>query len=374
MHSGFISSFSFSSITCCNKRVKRFLSPLISCLLLVAATFSVIGCGSPSVPETATTKPKEAALPLAGTVNLYDQPAGELTQTLNPGDYFQLTGQQSAELYWRRTGADTLLEPYLEVLLADSSRHWLYAGPHYFDLGNKAEQWQWDNRLRTLLSPDQWRSYQQLQEQWNTTAVHTPLLLLFQATRKLRDELQTALRAYPPLPLAAYETVLPGCLAYYRDNNAAWWIDFNQWHQRAEEQQAVAEQALFNFYVTKVYPPDGIEYHYPAWQFPVGVNQAHSLLGRGQHLELLLALDSLQQQFSFANAEWDRIRDHLLQDLTTLETTYWEPWSVIDSTLSLVLTQESLGLSEFERKRIILHQERLRQQGEHGQQFDFRNR
>ncbi|MEO0725959.1 MAG: hypothetical protein AAFZ63_15555 [Bacteroidota bacterium] len=350
------------------------MPPSIGYLLLLAVTFSAVSCNSPSVPNNDTVNPKEPALPLVGTVNLYDQPAGELTQTLAPGDYFQLSGQQSADLYWRRTGADTLLEPYLEVLLADSSRHWLYADPHYFDLKKEAEQWQWNNRLRSILSPDQWRAYQQLQEQWSATTLHTPLLLLFQATRKLRDELETALRAYPRLPLVAYETVLPGCLAYYHDNNVAWWIDFNQWHQRAEEQQAVAEQALFNFYATKVYPPDGMEYHYPAWQFPVGANQAHSLLGRGQHLKLLHALDSLQQQFSFANAEWDRIRDHLLQDLTTQETTYWEPWSVIDSTLRLVLTQELLGLSEFERERIILHQERLRQQGEHGPQFDFRNR
>ena len=376
MHFGSTLWFSSLSTTSFNKSIrlgyiKCFYSRAV---LLSLLTFFLLTCSSAPEPPVALPMDKRSGLSLSSKINLYDHPGGELTQTLAPNDAYQFTGRYSSDLYWRKTGSDTLLEPYLEVMLADSSYHWAYANPNYYQLSIAPQQWQWNNRLRTILSPDQWRNYQQLQRQWQTDEAHTPLLLLFQATRTLRDELQEALRPYPPLPLHTYENVLPACISYYQDGKPAWWLDYNQWRTRASAQNTSAEQALFSFYQEQVYPPDGIEYSYPAWQFPVSSEKAHSLLGRGQHLGLLQDLDSLQQEYPFVNAEWDRVRTYLIRDLTAPEMTYWEPWSVVDSTLTTILQYPWNGLSQVDLDRIALQQERLRQQGEHGTQFDFRNR
>lgn len=366
MHSGFTWFCSSLSIGWFNRK------HLVALLLLVG----LWGC-TPSTTNEQTASSQEAAqgLPLRSDIPLFDRPNGNQVAVLDRSDFLQFTGQVSEKLYYRRAGADTLLEPYLQVILADSTSSWIYGNPSFFDLSVKKEQWQWSNRLRALLSPDQFRNYQQLMATWEDPQPGIQLLIEYQAAKQIRVLLQDALAQYQGLSAAAYENVLPASLPYLEGGKVSWWFDYNQWHERSSDwQNASAEEALFAFYQLEVYPPDGIEYRFPSWQFPVSSNRAHSLLGRGEHVRLLHALDSLQQAHPFVATEWNQLRSFLLEDLTVLETTYWESWSAVEAELDSILSHTWSTVPEETIASMQQHRERLRQQAISGTQFDYRNR
>ncbi len=319
--------------------------------------------------------PQKAGLRLRQAINIYERPNGKQIASLGVSENLQLTGQVSSELYFRRKGKDTLLEPFLEALLPDSTRCWFYADPSSFALGMDEKEWQWSNRLKAILSPDQFRDYQQVLNNWEAPQAGVQMLLMFQVVRVLRNQLEKSLRAYPSLPLHQVTDVLPGHQAYIEDRKTKWWLDYNVWSERAADwPNAAAEQALFQFYQKEVFPPDGIEYTFPAWHFPVSTTQSHSLFGRGQHFRHLQSLDSLQQVHPFVATEWNEIRAFLLEDLTDIQTTYWESWEAVDVELNQILSASWRSISTSTLAEIRLHQERLRQQALVGNQFNYRSR
>lgn len=372
MHFGFISWSSFLSTISFNR--KQYCPNLaIGLVVLSVALFP--SCGESNLPETSITETEALPFILKNKASLFDQPDGNVTQILAAGQGFQLSGQISAQLYFRRIGKDSLLEPFLEVILADSSKHWLYANPAYFNISEEQQTWQWNNRLRAVLSPDQYRKYLQVTDYWQQGRTNQQFLLIFQATRQLRSQIEDVLADYPMLSVSAYDDVLPGCWSYEQSGHPAWWLDYNQWLAYAQQSaDLAAEQALLAFYAQEVYPPDGIEYKFPAWQFQVSSQRAHSLLGRGEHLRLLRQLDRLESQYPFVSTEWDRVRNFLLEDLTSTEITYWEDWHKIDEELQLILVEEWPVLSPRILADIQLHHERLAQQATNGSQFNYRNR
>lgn len=384
MRFGSISSCFSSSIIWCSRlqslinRIFRSgylaLWPTLK-LLLLGLLIHCTACTPDASTEAERLGQASTSSVLLHEVSLFDKPNGQVEGELSPGAIFSWTGQVSSKLLFRRIGNDTLLEPFLQVRLADSSVHWVYANPHNFNLALLPENWSWKNRLRAILSPEQFRNYEHLMQQWEQQDGALQLLLLFQFTRQLRDDLQLALSAYPLLPTADYDDVLPACIPYSENGRSAWWLDYNTWHQRAAAQSgAEAEAALFNFYAKRVYPPDGIEYGFPTWHFPVSQMQSHSLLGRGIHLQLLQELDSLELQYPFVRTEWERLRTDLLADIIAPETTYWEDLNAIDQELQQIQSTQWSALSAEWVGLISLHRERLIHQGAAGNQFNYRNR
>lgn len=374
MHCGFISFYSSLLIGWFNKPLFRCFAHWLGLLCLTA-----IAIGCESAPENKEAHNNELAthggLQLRSAVNLYDYPNGNQVHALSASDVVFPSGQVSSALFYRRLGQDTLLEPFIEIMHHDSVRYWIYGNPASFQLTEAPQDWQWANRFKALFSPDQIRDYQQLISNWSEPQAGVQLLLVFQTARKLRDELEVALKSYPALPQSQYEEVLPACLGYQREGKSAWWLDFNQWEERAQEwPNAAAEEALFQFYVQEVYPPDGIEYSFPAWHFPVSFTRSHSLLGRGEHYRLLTKLDSLQQHYPFVAREWNLLRTFILDDLTRTEVSYWEDWQAVDQEINQILSSSWQSVPRRLLEEIGQHRKRLQQQASSGDQFDYRNR
>lgn len=308
---------------------------------------------------------------------VYDEPNGQITGELSPGDYYQLNGEVSRRLYPRFRDTDTLLEPYLQVFLQDSSLAWVYADPSFFDHKESKLEWQWKNRLQALLSTDDLARLNQIRTDWMTTETQSlPILLSFQAIRQLRAEIEAALAIYPALPAEHYTALLPGCWSFFRDGKPAWWLDYNAWLEHSSHSSdSDAEKALFQFYVEKIYPPDGIEYTFPSWQFPVSREKAHSLLGRGIHFELLQALDSLSTKHPFVRTEWESLKTNILADITNPFNTYWEAWPKVEEELLAIRQHEAwLLLGEEDLMRINTQYLRLQKQATNEQLFHFRNK
>lgn len=298
-------------------------------------------------------------LVLQRAATAYDHPDGQPIAALQQGDQLILTDEVSQRLYPKTTRKDTLLEPFIKVILPSQEQAWVYANPADFVLSTKNTlQWQWRNRLRGIFSTQELLLYEQVWNQWENADQAGVQLLTFQALRTLRDQLQAALVNYPILPAQQYEGLFPGTFAYLGTAGPGWWIDFNQWVERcAKIPGAEAELALFQFYQKEIYPPDGIEYHFHSWDFPVNPAQKHSLLGRNIHFKLLLELEQLAQQHPYLQAECTQIKDQILRDISSAGTTYWEDWPAIQSELDTILNTSTWSILRKEDLANIKHRQ-----------------
>ncbi len=361
MHSGFI-SFCFSLSTILFAKVRRFnhhaTYPLSG--LGIVLLFCCTACQSSQEAEeqTASSIPgQENQLTLQRAVAAYDLPNGQPVATLQKGDQVILINEISPRLYPQSTRKDTLLEPYLRIILPNKELAWVYANPANFVLPTKDTlQWQWHNRLSGIFNTSELVLYEQIWDQWANAKQAGVLLLTFQAMRTLRDQLEAALENYPLLPAHQYEGLFPATLAYQNTTGPGWWIDFNQWVDRcATVPGADAEIAIFQFYQREIYPPDGIEYHFHSWDFPITVQQKHSLLGRRIHYNLLLSLDQLARQHPFLQAECKQIKDLILDDISASGNTYWEDWPTIQTELDTILKTTTWNILSQEDLATIRH-------------------
>jgi hypothetical protein len=360
MHSGFI-SFYFSLSTILFAKAKRFTRHAAyllwgSGLLLL---FCCTACqSSQEVEEKASNSiPGQEHLTLKRALTAYDLPDGQPVATLQKGDLLLLTSEISPRLYPQSTRKDTLLEPFLRVILPNKELAWVYANPANFVLpAADALQWQWHNRLSAIFNTSELVLYEQIWDQWANAKQAGVLLLTFQAIRTLRNQLEAALVNYPLLPDHQYEGLFPATLNYQNTTGPGWWIDFNQWVTRcATVPGADAELALFQFYQKEIYPPDGIEYHFHSWDFPITVQQKHSLLGRRIHYNLLISLDQLVHQHPFLQAECQEIKDLILEDIAAAGNTYWEDWPTIKTELDTILNTTTWNILSKEDLATIMH-------------------
>lgn len=361
MHSGFISFyFSLSTILFAEaKRVTCHATYLLwgSGLLLL---FCCTACQSSQEAEEhgSNSTPGREQLILQRAVTAYDLPNGQPIATLQKGQLLLLTNEISPRLYPQSTRKDTLLEPFLRVILPNKELAWVYADPANFVLPTTKSplQWQWHNRLSAIFNTSELVLYQQIWDQWANAKQAGVLLLTFQAMRTLRDQLAAALVNYPLLPAHQYEKLFPATLAYQSTAGPGWWIDFNQWVNRcATVEGAHAELALFQFYQKEIYPPDGIEYHFHSWDFPITIQQKHSLLGRHIHYNLLIKLDQLVDQYPFLQAECEQIKNLILDDISTSVNTYWEDWPTIQAELDTILNTTTWNILSKEDLATIMH-------------------
>lgn len=369
MHFGFI-SFCFSLSTTLFAKVRHlFPSPDKLCWgLCVVLLCCCFGCqSSPSKEEDTAAQHVEQGnrqLTLNRAVTAYDHPDGQPVAALQKGDLIVLTDEISPRLYSRTTRKDTLLEPFFRVVLPNKELAWIYANPADFVLPTKDTlQWQWQNRLRGIFTPSELNLYTQIWDQWSNTHQAGLQLLTLQTIRSLRDQLEADLKNYPLLPTAQYEGLFPATLAYQNTAGPGWWIDFNQWVERcAKIPGADAELAIFQFYQKEVYPPDGIEYHFHSWEFPVTIQEKHSLLGRNIHFDLFMKLEQITQQYPFVQAECITLKNLLLDDITASGTSYWEDWPAIQSELDTILNtknwhilnQEDLAILKQRRQNLTM--------------------
>lgn len=350
MHFGFTSFYFSSSITLFAKSRLRRCSAvrLWWCAGTVLLFFCSACQASPKSETSASDKLTEPdkALVLQRATTAYDQPNGQAIAALQKGDQLILTEEVSPRLYPKTTRKDTLLEPFIRVTLPSKELAWVYANPSDFVLPTQDTlRWQWHNRLRGIFSPSELSLYEQVWNQWENPDQAGVQLLTCQALRTLRNQLQTALMNYPTLPLRQYEDLFPATLAYLGPRGPGWWIDYNQWVDRcANIPGADAELALFKFYQKEIYPPDGIEYHFHRWDFPVNLQEKHSLLGRNIHFDLLLQLEALALKHPYLQEECRQIKNLVLSDISNAGTTYWEDWPAIESELDTILNTSSWRL------------------------------
>ena len=112
---------------------------------------------------------------------------------------------------------------------------------------------------------------------------------------------------------------------------------------------------MFQFYQKEIYPPDGIEYHFHSWDFPVNLQEKHSLLGRNIHFDLLLKLEELALKHPYLQGECKHIKDLILSDIFNAGTTYWEDWPAIESELDTILSTTSWHLLSQEDLLTVKH-------------------
>ncbi|PSR13252.1 MAG: hypothetical protein DA408_05795 [Bacteroidetes bacterium] len=307
-------------------------------------------------------------------VTAYARPHEEPLAQLPPGTQLLFTGLVSSRLYTSYYQQDTLTQPYLQIQLSPQQTAWVFGHPAYFSVQENPLTWQWNNRLQAVMPTEAFNRYQELATVWRQEDQASVLLLAFQATRSLRNELTKALADYPTLSLTEAQDLLPGCLAYQDHRHLSWWIDFNAWQTRSAATAAPDDDALFHFYRTRIYPPDGIEYRFPAWSFPVSSTQAHSLLGRGIHLRILQQLDSLNQQYPLATTEWQYLCELLVDDSANPQTTFWEDFPLIRTELQALIKFPGTLLLPEQRRYLAHCLENLANPAQQSKRVNFRER
>jgi hypothetical protein len=156
------------------------------------------------------------------------------------------------------------------------------------------------------------------------------------------------LSQYPGLEAEAQDlnALLPGLQTTWLEERQryAWYVDYRAFLPAALASAAPADEELLELYYL-AYPLDSIAYRYPAWMIETAPGEAYSLLGRGDYLLFLEALEQRQAYASLIQPELQQLRQLLLNDIRTAGVSFWEKRERVLAELRQLAQAEALDAS-----------------------------
>lgn len=129
--------------------------------------------------------------------------------------------------------------------------------------------------------------------------------------------------------------------SYYLFSDYKKWLDIVKRSPAQEDDEFMALNLM-------LFPEDSIEYFYPAWFIQTWDYGGSSLLGRRIHQHILQKATDILPKISqpIFKKEILAIKDHIINDILSSETTYWERKSVVLVELDAIIKLKYAILSE----------------------------
>lgn len=225
-------------------------------------------------------------------------------------------------------------EPWFKVEANDGTQGWVYACPLFFKMEKPhlLSSFLMDKKLEMLVgkhNAERLHVYAKSYENVNTVAGFASV---YKASRSLRDTivamLETKVKPAPEegMPdLFWLSQIFPGYLPQLVAEGTAYYLfaDYREFLQLANRTPGTEDNEFLEVCLT-AFPTDSVEYFYPSWKIQTWDYGGHSLLGRGNHFEVLEKLDKLLKKSDLFAEEVEAMKADLLNDITGSYVTYWE--------------------------------------------------
>ncbi len=303
-------------------------------------------------------------------------PQGRAIRSLQPGSRVRSLGEQSNASTHLELGGRVYNEPWLLVQMADGTEGWAYtlAFLDSLDSGIPPEV-----RLRSLFGAslaERLALYREAFRQAQTAEAVAQVMAMGLA---LRDSLVEvlALRALENdgrENLFWLKEAIPAMTPYLAGDGRTYhlFMDYRHFLSLARSSEGAADDDFLELCLM-AFPEDSIEHFYPAWVFPAGEKQAHSLLGRGVHFRILEKLDKLLVHKDLFGEEIGRFRHQLLNDIVGAGVTYWESKEKATMELDSILNAGFEVLGTDGREALEARRRQFEDPEKYGLRFNYRS-
>lgn len=333
--------------------ITRFLSRFRPAHWLLVVWFSACHNDSANV----------SALRVVGPTSLRQTPEenGIIIRPLRVGEALTDLGEVSPYLWGIYSGGTLLWEPWLRVRTSDGQTGWVFGGLVKLE-GQTVEEtlrWQHEKRLQALFGT----LYAQRLLRWSAQDVGTDTALAqhLRTGLALRDTLQVALRygLQRPTPEAQPDLRwLDEYLRYFRRYRGGIALDYGALAREAQQTEGQQDD-YFAQLCLRLYPIDSMESPLPVWVFPMSWTESASNLGAGHHWATLRSLDQALGEAPLFEAEWERLKNLVLEDILNDERSYWQPLSRVLVELDQILAHPPACLTPQERATLGLRRQML---------------
>lgn len=310
-------------------------------------------------------------------------PEGTVLQTLTRGARLKDLEQVSDFTSQIQLDGEFYNEPWIRVETEAGDKGWVYARAKDFSLpgeGSMAD-WHYHKRLLAYFGPERTEALAAYRSAFQQVRSLTDFVTVYERGRNLREELvitledQTARIEIEKQPdLFWLSEVMPGFVPQLVAEGTAYYLfaDYEQWLGKARQTREEADDSFVQLCIS-IFPQDSIEYFFPVWQIQTWDYGGHSLLGRGHHLATLRTIDRLSRQapaFEPYLREW---KQDLINDITAVETTYWEEQTRALEELNQIVSAGFAYLNRDDKVALETRKQQFENAGQYGIKFNYKS-
>lgn len=265
-------------------------------------------------------------------------------------------------------------EPWIKVETAEGQKGWIYGGGIYFDSNTSGELLDkiLEKRFTSFYGKDIAEDVFAYRAEFAKAKTDKAMVRVIETGESLLKEINDkSEKVFPNVnpvedkdspDLRWLQEAIPG----YHFGVAAegtiyyFYRDLKAFADKADNTRGKADDDFMALNI-QLFPRDSIEYFYPVYFMQTWDYGGHSLLGEGKHFEVLTSANEFMAKHPGAfEAEINKIKDDLIQDLTASPQGYWYEKSRILSEIDKII-QAELGILT-EKDKIAIAEQKKRMQ------------
>lgn len=273
-------------------------------------------------------------------------------------------------------------EPWIKVKTADGKTGWVYAGGLNFspDQSSKTTEILLQKRALALFGQPLLTRMRQHQRDFAAIRTDQDFARLYTQSRGLRDTLERILydkiqvndRLNLP-DMFWLSSLLPGFQpqAVAEGTAYALFFDYRRWLPLARRSAGVQDDLFVEIQIS-AFPEDSIEYYFPAWQIQTWDYGGSSLLGKGIHKSMLDKIAAQLKGGSLFEAPLTEMKNRIIEDITSAETSFWQPAAEAISELDTILAADYKVLTPNDKIALSTRRKQLEDPKKHNLQVNLR--
>ncbi len=251
----------------------------------------------------------------------------------------------------------TIYEPWLKVRTAEAQTGWVYADNVRPTTADSDTVWRQNKHMKALFGESLTTDIHSYQKDFQSVERLDDFVAVYRKGQELTDTLLYCIEQRLPAegrwPLPDFfwlENWLPGYEMQVVAKGTAYQLfeNYKDWLKLAQRTPAQDDDAYLAVCLN-TYARDSIEYYYPGWFIQTWDYGGHSLLGRGIHCKVLVAMNQMAQSSGLFKEDLQGLKEQLLQDIMQSEEGYWEQAAPILVELDSILAMENAILTHADR-------------------------
>ena len=274
-------------------------------------------------------------------------------------------------------------EPWIKVQTDDKTQGWIYGSAINFGMKspNELNKFLIGKRLHSIFGKDNAARLKVYNQSFENIHSVQSFASVYKAGCLLRDtmiqliESKVEIGEEEELPnLFWLDNAFPGFIPQLVAEGTSYYLfaDYRQFLEKAQKTPGEEDNAFVDICLT-VFPEDSIEYFFPVWQIQTWDYGGHSLLGRGIHKKVLFALDEFSKSTDLFKEEVGRIKEELINDITSPYVTYWEDSDLILPELDTILQANLPFLQEADKIALQARRAHFEKPAENGIEVNHRS-
>ncbi len=272
-------------------------------------------------------------------------------------------------------------EPWLKVRTDAGTIGWVYGGALSFDSERPTALTNMliEKRLQSMFGLELATQIASYRELWKAMQTEQDFARVFQVGTKLRDTLtrvmgdRLTIQNPQEVPdLFWLQQAIPGFVPQLVAEGTGYFLfwNFKSLEEIAIKTNGTADNQFIDLNL-RIFPEDSIEYFFPAWIIQTWDYGGSSLLGRGIHASLLGKMDEALSNSTLFKAEILRMKEHLINDISDSDVTYWEEQEKIVEELDTIIQSNFTILTNTDKIALTTRRLQFDEPEKHGIQLNM---